>query len=821
MANLIDLSGVWQLHGSEWEENKTINAALPGDNYSALLENKLIPDPYYGRNELLIQEYRKQDWEFTREFELSIADLKFESIYLNVEMLDTIAAIYINDKKVLSSDNMFRRYRPEVKKYLVPGKNTIAIYIKAVEAEAAKVAQNLVIDAPMSPCSLVSNLNLIRKVHCHGGWDWGITMAICGCYVPLTLHGVNHARIDYVYTSQKHEKNLCTVTAFAEVYALDNCRNAVTFEFNGESKTVNANLKAGNNVVKAVFEVKKPKLWWPNGYGEQPLYALTVSNSDEKVTKQIGLRTIEVINQKDEYGISMSFRVNGEDVFAKGADWIPCDAFANRQTPEAMADLIESSRLANMNMLRVWGGGQYEFDAFYEICDQKGIMIWQDMMFSCSLYPSHEAFVESVVYETEFQVKRLRHHACIAIWCGDNEVIGATRWYNKEKSTLYLINYDRLNREIWKTIEKCDPERMFWPSSPCGGPNNFNDGWHDDSCGDMHYWEVWHGAKDFNAYYDVKPRFCSEFGYQSFPSLETVKTFCPSEEFNVFSPIMDHHQKCHKGNAPIIGMFGKYFRMPESFADFLYLSQTQQALAIKTGVEFWRTLKPRCMGTLFWQLNDNWPVASWASIEYGGKWKQLQYHSKRFYAPVMSTMFRNSDKELCLYTVSDLLDKCAAKVDVLLYDFSGKLLKKLEYKSNLKANESKCIRVFKDGDFDNADESKVFVEIQTSVIAASGKTYTHGNTYFFQPFKRCDIEVSKVKAKAKQENGKFVVELSTDKPAFFVVLDTPGVAGIFSDNSFTLLPGKTYTVEFAPKEPATLKAIEHVLEVKTLRETYQ
>ena len=266
-------------------------------------------------------------------------------------------------------------------------------------------------------------------------------------------------------------------------------------------------------------------------------------------------------------------------------------------------------------------------------------------------------------------------------------------------------------------VATLDPERMFWPSSPCGGPNSFNDGWHDDSCGDMHYWEVWHGGREFSAYYSVKPRFCSEFGYQSFPSLETVKRFCPPEQFNVFSPVMDHHQKCVRGNAPIIGMFGKYFRMPESFENFLYLSQVQQALAIKTGVEFWRSLKPRCMGTIFWQLNDDWPVASWASIEYGGKWKQLQYHAKRFFAPVLGVLYQDETKVLRLHLVSDLPVKATATVTAVAYDFDGKELRRFELSAPLRPNENRRLKSFKASELIGLDPDASFVEPDERISA--------------------------------------------------------------------------------------------------------
>lgn len=820
MACSLDLSGVWSLKSSEWKE-ETIPANLPGDNYSALLAAGKIPDPHYGRNELAVQEFRRYDWEYSRDFDVPAELLGYEHVYLTAEMVDTFATVFINGKKVLSCENMFTRYRADVKAALRAGSNRIEIRFKSAENEAKKAAAEQPFPVPMNGCSKVPNLNLIRKVHCHGGWDWGLTLMVTGVYMPLTLTGVNTARIDYLYADQKHEKNRVTVTAVAELFAEKAGKLPVAFRFNGETRTVNATVRPGANRVKTQFVVENPRLWWPNGLGEPALYPLAVETPDETLEQEIGLRTIEVVNEKDEYGISMLFRVNGFDVFAKGADWIPADAFPERQTPEVLDDLLESARLANMNMLRVWGGGQYEFEEFYRLCDRKGLMVWQDMMFSCSLYPSTETFINNVKTELAHQIPRLRHHACLALWCGDNEVIGATGWYGSEKRVSYLINYDRLNRELARMVAELDPTRMFWPSSPCGGPGNFNDGWHDDSCGDMHYWEVWHGAKDFSAYYAVKPRFCSEFGYQSFPSLETVEKFCPPDQRNVFSPVMDHHQKCDKGNAPIIGMFGKYFRMPESFADFLYLSQAQQALAIKTGVEFWRTLKPRCMGTLFWQLNDNWPVASWASIEYGGKWKQLQYHARRFYQPVIAVVYKDQEGVTRLHAVSDL--RCRSKISVKaeILDFDGKLLKSFELESSLKPGESKCLKTFKPAELAGLDPNGCFMELTSQAETAEGELLTHENSCFFSVYKHCDLRHAEVKTAVRPAGeNRFEVTLTTDRPAFFVTLDTPGIRGIFSDNSFTLVPGRTKVLTFSAKEKTAAAALEKALTLNYLRKTY-
>ena len=819
MIKQLNLNGKWQLTSPQMA-GKTIPVTLPGDNYTALFEANIIPDPYFGKNEDLIQEYRKYTWIFSREFEVPEELYACDSIILDAEKVDTFATFTLNDKKVFESDNMFRRTTLDVKKYLKPGKNTVSIKFKPVEAEGKKIQEAIGHEVNMCNCSQVPYLNLIRKVHCHGGWDWGITLCPCGVYEPLTFTGINTGRIEHLYTEQKHSKNNVKVTAIAEIHAEKANRSVVTFHFNNEEKKVNVTLKPGNNIVKTTFEVKNPNLWWPCGYGEQYLYALSAATEDDKKEIEVGLRTVEIINKPDQYGVSMSFRLNGVDIFCKGADWIPADAFPSRITPDAVEDLLNSTTLANMNMLRVWGGGQYENDWFYQLCDRKGIMIWQDMMMACSLYPATDEFIANITAEVDFQIRRLRSHACIAMWCGDNECIGATNWYGGDRVS-YLIMYDRVNRALQKAAAKADPERIFWPSSPCGGPGNFSDGWHDDTKGDMHYWEVWHGGKPFEAYYAKKPRFCSEFGYQSFPSFETVKSYCPEEQFNVFSPVMDHHQKCHLGNAPIIGMFGRYYRMPEDFKSFLYLSQVQQAEAIKTGVEYWRSLKPRCMGTLFWQLNDNWPVASWASIEYGGKWKQLQYHAKRFYAPVMAMVYKDDSKSPRLCVVSDITEKLTAEVQVVCWSFEGKRLEEFTFKGTLKANESKELHVFKDAELNKQPENGYFMQIICKAKNADGKVFEHENLYHPVPFKSCTLEKPEIKTGVTEKDGKFVITVTAKKPAFFVLLDAIGLPGVFSDNSFTLLPGEPKELIFTPRKETTLNALEKALEVTSLRDTYR
>ncbi len=811
--NSIDLTGKWQLRQVGQEE--TIPANVPGDNYSALVQAGKINDPYYGMNELDVQWVREFDWEYSREFDVSAEMLKCDSVYLNADILDTFAVIHINGKKAAATHNMFTRHRIEIKKYLKSGKNTISIVFLCASREALKEKNKFPFDLGSPAGNLVPHQNFIRKVQCHSGWDWGITLMVSGIYGDISIHGVDMVRIDHVHAEQKHSKKQCVVTAVAELNAVISGKVAVDFSFNGENITVKSSVKPGLNIVKAEFVVNNPKLWWPAGSGEQPLYELTVSAGNESVSRGIGLRTIEVINEKDEIGASMKFRVNGIDIFCKGANWIPVDAMPERHTRDVYYDLISSSVEANMNMIRVWGGGQYEQEAFYEICDELGVMVWHDMMFSCSLYPGIDSFIDNVKEELEYQIKRLRSHACMAIWCGDNECIGAVGWRSgndRGKRDRNLVNYDRLSRELERSVKKYAPEFTFWASSPCGGPGNFDDGWHNDSCGDMHYWEVWHGSKPIEAYFNVTPRFCSEFGFQSFPSREVFDSFAKPEDANVFAPVMEHHQKCHKGNGNIIAMFEKYFRMPEGFDNYLYLSQVTQALAIKTGVEHWRHLMPVCMGTIYWQLNDNWPVASWSSIEYGGKWKQLHYHARRFFAPVISSTFQKNG-ELEIWSVNDLMTSAQFKVEAVVYDFSGKELDRYSFDSRLSARSSKKLKTLKLDKFE-FKQHEAFM-----VISTTADGYTHTNTHFFERYKRCELAMAKVTAKVRENKGELEVVLSTDKPAFFVNIEAYGIKGTFSDNSITLMPGET-VLKFTPKQPVTAAELQKSLKIKHLRETY-
>ncbi len=571
-------------------------------------------------------------------------------------------------------------------------------------------------------------------------------------------------------------------------------------------------------MISGAVTLKDPELWWPTGFGKQHLYDLEVRIGGSELCKKIGIRTIELISEEDKTGRSMLFRVNGLDIFAKGADWIPCDALPQRQTPEAVEYLLDSAVKANMNMLRIWGGGQYEHEFFYEMCDEKGLLIWQDFMFACSLYPATDDFLELVHKEAEHQVKRLRDHACIALWCGNNENLGALNWFkeSKENRDRYLVDYDRLNEGVLgNTVRERDPDRVFWPSSPCGGAGDYSDAFHNDKRGDMHYWGVWHQGKSFDSFLKIFPRFCSEFGYQSFPSMDTVRNYATDNQLNVTSPVMEHHQRNVGGNSKIIEMFSRYFRLPEGFVNFVYLSQVMQGIAIKTAVEHWRRLRPECMGVIYWQLNDNWPVCSWASLNYRGSWKLMHYMVKRFYAPVTACAIQDDDKRTVgIYVVNDTLQAQMGNVLLQVRDLSGKITQEHNLKASVPANSAKQIHEYELSKLTDAPASHFI----TLTAELDGKTFR--NEHFFSQWKKYDFPKTAINIKSRAVKEGFEVSLYADKPAFYVSAFAENIAGEFDDNCFTLVPGEKRTLVFRPREDVSTEAFKKALSVKHLRDTY-
>ncbi len=815
-----DLSGTWRLCGAGHD----IPVNIPGDTHSALLAADCIGDPYWGTNELDLQALNAEDWIFSRSFEVDAETLAAPSVYLHFDSIDTVATVFVNGMQVGDSDNMFSRCRFSVKQQLRPGANEVEVRVRAAEKVAAERVAHMPYEIPGSDYPVQSpHRNLVRKVQCHAGWDWGCCLMVAGLYGEVYLDAAAPGRIEYVYTEQQHTDGRCQVQVCVEVEAAEAGTTQLIVEFDGQRLAREVELSLGLNVLSETVTVENPQLWWPNGHGEQPLYELSVQIAGDHVTRRLGLRQLQLISEADGIGLGFKFCVNGRDIFAKGANWIPCDALPARQTRGVLDDLLSSAADAHMNMIRVWGGGQYESEDFYELCDEKGLMVWQDFMFSCSTYPATEGFLASVEEEARHQVKRLRDHACIALWCGNNEDLGALNWFeiSRQNRDRYVVDYDRLTEGILgRVVDECDPARTFWPSSPCGGRGDYSDNWHDDSRGDMHYWQVWHSGESFDSYYDVTPRFCSEFGYQSFPSMPTIRTYAPEDQFNVTAPIMEHHQRNVGGNSKITEMFTRYFRMPDGFDNFVYLSQVQQGLAIKTAVEHWRHLRPTCMGTLYWQLNDLWPVCSWSSLEYGGKWKLLHYMARRFYGPTILSAFQTRDNEgqdiVELWATNDQPEAVQARAALRLFDFTGQQVRSIDLSGQVEASGAQLLGRYQVDEL-APRRTDVFAVLDLQVGEKSFR-----NEHVFTTWKSCELPQAKVAwTVAALEARRFRVTLTTDAPAFYVSLDVEGGRGEFDDNCFTLLPDEEKEIVFTSKgTPPSAEQLQQSLSVHHLRTTY-
>ncbi len=812
MKQTLDLSGIWQLKANS-ERNIRCNMPVPGDIHSALLAADLIPDPYIGINETQVQWVADTQWTLSHEFNLDGDQLSVQAIELWLEELDTMAIISINGQQVYQASNQFKRHIIDIKPAAKLGCNKLSITFDPVAPIAAERAAKLPFPVPWAVGNnQVPHMNTVRKAQCHAGWDWGICLLVMGIYQAPKLKFIEDVSLRYLEHKQEFNGNRCEVTVSLELFSYLNKKQNIKAQLGELIAEQSLDVLPGVNRVEFSFLVEQPQLWWPAGYGEQPLYDLSVKVQQQSITQQIGLRQLELITEPDDIGSSMLFRVNGRDIVCKGANWIPADALPSRATKSKIDQLLSDAVAANMNMIRVWGGGIYESDSFYQLCDQKGLLIWQDLMFACAQYPSTPEFINDVEGELQHQLKRLQHHACIALWCGDNEVIGSIGWYpeSRENKRKYTVNYDRLNRALDLNVAELDPSRRFWPSSPCNGELDFGDAWHDDNKGDMHYWDVWHSGKSFDAYRDVNPRFCSEFGYQSFPSFNSVKTYAKEEDWNITSPVMEWHQRNNGGNSKIVEMFTRLFRFPVGFENFLYLSQVQQAMAIKTASEYWRSTKPVCMGILYWQLNDVWPVASWSSIEYNGQWKQLHYHAKRFFAPSLVTFVPN-EQGADIKLISDYDKDIHFTGDLKQYSFDGKLVATIPLKALSPADKSVTIHSLA-----ITHDSPTFWHIK--LTSDDGKIEIEND---FNPnnWKKCALATANIKWEISQERDDFAISLSTDAPAFYVTLSFDG-SGRFSDNSFTLLPGTERIIRYQPSAQTSISELKEHLKINHLRTSY-
>ncbi|WP_108125679.1 beta-mannosidase [Saccharospirillum mangrovi] len=793
------LDGSWTLHRADQPEQR-YPASIPLDVHQILLDAGDIPDPYFRDNEAAVQWVHQHDWVLQTEFDLSEADLAGQAT-LRLAFVDTHASVVINDQPVGEIANFFRRFDLDVRAALKPGRNRLTITLHDNAALAAQRAEQQPFPVPWAAMNnQIPHMNLVRKTQCDAGWDWGLCLLSMGVYAAPELMLHSGRRLDSVRVDQVHEADCVHLDIAIDTSGPADKTQLIELQMT-DCEPVQLTIPAGAQGIKTRLTIQQPRLWWPAGYGDQPLYHLSVRLDGQHWQRDIGLRSLHWDLSADDAGNRMAVVVNGVDIFAKGANWIPADAFPARHQPERYEQLLGDAVAANMNMVRVWGGGFYEQDAFYDTCERLGILVWHDLMFACALYPSTKAFIDDIRPEVEYQIRRLQSYACIALWCGDNEVIGAIDWFDVSRNNRdqYLVNYDRLNRVLDDVVAQNDPGRTFWPSSPCNGELDFGDAWHDDHRGDMHFWDVWHEGKSFSAYTEIQPRFCSEFGYQSFPSLELIESITEPADRNVTSPVMEAHQKNLGGNSRIVEMFTRYFRFPVGFDQFLYLSQVQQALAIKTAVEYWRSLRPHCMGTLYWQLNDTWPVASWSSLEYGGRWKQLHYHARRFYQPIQLFWIGDGSQKK-LVAVNDLPQQAALSGRWRLLTLAGQTERSETFDLQLAGGESRVLIEL------DADQPEQQFAVSAAEARVAGQVFDCEATAYFALWKTLNLPLAQVQATTGSEGDAQWLELSTDGPAHFVTLSSPA-AGHWSDNSLTLLPGEPRRLYWQGVEPIDLGSV--------------
>jgi beta-mannosidase len=797
-------------------------AHVPGCVHTDLLRHRLIPDPFWAANEKELQWIEEKDWQYVCTFEADSALFRHEFLDLVVEGLDTLALVFLNEQEVGRSENMFIGYRFNLKEALRPGTNILEVrfaspmnYIRSRQSPDDYHESN----------DPVGGSSHLRKEQCSFGWDWGPRFATCGIYKPIRIEAWSCDRIESVKITQLHTANGVELN-FEPRHATKKAA-----EIRG---TVSLNGYVVAELSGLQCRIPDPQLWWPNGQGRQPLYTVKIELGCEgRVVDvwqgRIGLRTIELDRHPDEFGESFQFVVNGRPIFAKGASWIPAHSFVTEAGKSTYENLLSSATAAHMNMIRVWGGGIYERDAFYDLCDEKGLLIWQDFMFSCALYPGDDAFLASVKAEAEHQIPRLAHRPCLALWCGNNEIEQMPKQILKtpERKQAYE---DVFYRVLPEAVAKFDGVTPYRPSSP-HNPAGYDKGHNNELAGDAHFWDVWHERFPVKRYEETKFRFCSEFGMQSYSSPEIAATFCPPDRFNVFGPEMENHQKNRAGNLIILDYISRLYRFPKDYAALAYLSQLNQAYCMKFGVEHFRRCMPRTMGALYWQLNDCWPVFSWSSIEFGGRWKALHYAARRFFSPALvsariigdeisdiGNTVRSTVREAQIYTVYDAPEKTTGNLRWFLCLLDGSIVESGEENVELAPGES---RLRKSLDLSGPLAARGARQLYLRLKLETENGLTSEDTVFLTAPRFIEFSRAPISTSIRHLSG-HEFELTFFSPGFHhrVQFEIKGVPIQTEENFFDLFPNEARAVRIAIPEAIAEAELERSLTVRSLVDSY-
>ncbi|MEZ4829299.1 MAG: glycoside hydrolase family 2 protein [Bacteroidia bacterium] len=782
-----------------------------------------MPDPQYRTQEKEVQWIEDEDWEYQTTFQADEKVLQMDAVRLRFNGLDTYAEVFVNDSLVLAADNMFRVWEVDVKPFLRAGENELRVYFHSPIKEGMKKfnATPYLIPATneLAPQDRRTSVHT-RKAPYHYGWDWGQRLVTSGIWRPVELIAWNQARIEDVrFELQELTPEKARYMAYVNISSQDKGKAQVGLTIGDNPGPVVLSefaISEGAHNIEIPFTIENPQLWWPNGLGGQPLYDIAVNlsvNGDfiHSATERIGIREVKLVQTPDEAGSSFHFEVNGIPVFMKGANYIPPHNLNPTVTTQQYRRVIKDAVDAHMNMLRVWGGAIYENDEFYNLCDENGILIWQDFMFACAMYPASDAFIENVKQEAIDNIKRLRNHPCLAMYCGNNENLTAWHKWNwqtthnlsPEDSAELWRGYERVFYEVLpEAIKTYDPGRFFWPSSPSSAYKELAN----HTSGDEHDWRIWFQQKPFDTYSENTGRFVSEYGLQAYPDMRTIRAFAREDELDMNSEVMRHRQRSFmpyiapgfSGNDMILFYVKEYFPDPKDFAELVYFSQLTQKEALKTGTEAHRRNKPYTMGSLYWQIDDCWPTMSWASTDYFGRWKASHYAVKKSFSEVIVSPVVK-DQMIRVYVVSDRMTPVEGELEVRLMDFYGKILHSEKIPVECYPNSSRYF-------FEKPLETWVKPGMENRLLLATvlrqNEEVVSENILYFGRPKSLDLPeaVIKTEVSAGKDKNTFSISVSADALAMGVYLEVEETDGFFSDNYFDLLPGETRTVTFTPAE---------------------